>query len=108
MKRNIITAVILIMFSFSILPAAEKIKEKSFSGRVIFVSDSNVELKIGMTEITIDFAEDSKFINIDRSEGTKDIIKLCQMAKAYYVTADSKKILKKIIVTRESDCKKKK
>lgn len=105
-KRIIsITFIAVLFVSLPVLFASSKKTEvKSSTWRVINVYGDYIELKKGQTEISVYFAENTKFIAKDGTEGKKDIIMICQYVDADYRTEGTKKILNKIVVKKESDC----
>ena len=106
MKRNIIffaTISILLLSLLALLPA-EKTSDKTFKGRVIFLTDNFIELKRGEIETILYLSENTEFISKDGTGGGKNIIEICQVAKAFYQIEGGKNILNKIVVIKESDC----
>ncbi len=114
MKKHVIFMFAVLLMAVSFLSfqarqdsfaASKQTNGKIFSGRVIFVADNYIELKKGNTEVTVYFADNTRFISKDGKESAKNIITVCQYIEAYY-TDGAKKILNKIIVKKESDCDK--
>jgi hypothetical protein len=114
MKKNVIFMFAVLFMAVSFLSfqarqdsiaASKQANGKIFSGRVIFVADNYIELKKGNKEVTVYFADNTRFISKDGKENSKSIITVCQYIEAYY-TDGAKKILTKIIVKKESDCDK--
>ena len=104
MKKTLFITITAIFLSISILPAAKQIKDKSFKGRVIFVSNDYIEVKRGRAELIVHFTDKTIFVAKDGSEKNKEIIEICQVVKALYNKEQNKNILSKVIVLKESDC----
>ncbi len=111
-KRRVISLAVLTgIMIFSLSFAEEKSAEKkspaeTFSGRVIFLDNNSIEIKKGRTEITLNFNDDTVFVDKSGEEKNIDIIKLCQNVKAVYTKEGDKNILQKIKVIKESNCEK--
>ncbi len=103
-KKVFIITSAAVLLSFSILFATGKSKDKSFRGRVIYLSNDYVEVKRGKTELLIYFTDSTVFVSKEGNEKDKEIIKICQVVKAQYSKETEKNILNKIIVIKESNC----
>jgi hypothetical protein len=102
-KISITFASILIIFLIAITGFSEN-NLQQFSGRVINLTDEYIEVKKGRTEIILYITDDSKFIAKDGNKAGFDIIEICQYVKADYFKENSKNILDRIVITKESDC----
>ncbi len=104
MKKTLFITITAIFLSISILSATKQINDKSFKGRVIFVSNDYIEVKRGRAELIIHYTDNTVFVAKDGSEKDKKIIEICQVVKALYNKEQNKNLLSKIIVLKESDC----
>lgn len=78
-------------------------KEKSFTGRVIYIGDNYIEVKYGKSEKVFYIQEKSVFVKNNSNVSFADL-KPCQVVKVYY-TGDNKLIINKCEIIKESDCK---
>lgn len=72
--------------------------------RIIDVTDEYIEVKKGRTELTLYTSEDTVYIAKDGTETDGAIIEICQYVNVYYTTQGNQKLLKKIVIIKESDC----
>lgn len=96
-----IAAVLLLSITFA---APQQKNTRTIYCRIINVTDEYIEVKRGKTEITLFLTEDTKYIALDGSESSRNIIEICQYVDVTYTSDGSRKILKKIVIKKESDC----
>lgn len=106
MKKYIPVSFIAVFIVFaSVLTAVSKNNDaKLIRCRIINVTDEFIEVKKGRNELTLYTQEDTKYVSKDGEESGREIIEICQYVDVYYKTEDSRKILSKIVITKESDC----
>jgi hypothetical protein len=110
MNRIITVSLIIVAFVISAFfsDVSGKVKKSSlmtYKGRVINYTGEYIELKSGSKEVVLYYSDDTKYASSDGSLKDKNIIEICQMARAQYVSRGGKKILVKIQVLTESYCK---
>ncbi|MDY6932610.1 MAG: hypothetical protein SVZ03_00130 [Spirochaetota bacterium] len=106
MKKILCTIAFLTIYFF---PSTNELisreaKKKIFHGRVICVNSDNIEIKRGKIELILYFTENTRYIKMDKTEGSKGIIEICQEVKAYYIKEKKKNMLVKIVILKNSDC----
>jgi hypothetical protein len=108
MNRIIILLIFISAFSITFIRTAANGKEqtKTFKGEIINFTDEYIELKKGKKDITLYFSDNSKIISPDGKKAGKDIIAPCQIAKAYYINQDGKKIIVKLKIMKINKCRK--
>ncbi len=98
--KNIAIIVSLILF----LSALGFGKEKSFSGRVIYVAKDYIEVKYGKTE-KIFFINDKSVFTKNKASASFSSIEVCQVVKITYTTLDNKMFIGTCEIIKDSDCK---
>jgi hypothetical protein len=101
---SFISIAAVLVLSISLFAASPKKNVRTLYCRIINVTDKYIQVKKGKTEIVLFLAEDTKFIAPDGSENSKDIIEVCQYVDVTYTSEGTKKILKKIVIKKKSDC----
>lgn len=101
MMRSLSIIAISLIFFTNV--SASAVKMRSFSGRVIFVSEKYIEMKRGSKEIILYKAETLKVAGKSSDTG-KTAVEICQYAKAEYVKQNGRNVLTKLVITAESDC----
>jgi len=95
-----IAIIVSLIFVLSVVAFA---KEKSFTGRLIFIGKDYIEVKYGKTEKIFYVQEKSVFVKNNNNASFSDL-EPCQVVKVYY-TGDNKLIINKCEIIKESDCK---
>jgi|YNPMSStandDraft_1061717.scaffolds.fasta_scaffold08423_3 hypothetical protein len=95
-----IAIIVSLIFVLSVVVFA---KEKSFTGRLIFIGKDYIEVKYGKTEKIFYVQEKSVFVKNNNNASFSDL-EPCQVVKVYY-TGDNKLIINKCEIIKESDCK---
>ena len=98
---NTVLFIVLLMFATSSIVYT---KTESFTGRVISVSDTTIELKKGSDELIIKINQDTK---ISKGKALLSIadLKICQLIKVQY-SSDKELLAQKIEIIEESYCTK--
>ncbi len=107
MKRTvsaIVCAVVLFTGLALLHASASRPRNSSFSGEIINITDTFLELKRGKAEIILYFDQNTKFFDRSGAEGTKSIVELCQMVRATYTTRENRNILIRLQVVRPGKC----
>lgn len=107
MKQAGVTIAIIAVLAVAVAVAGVSAKgaQKKFKGRVIYVTDTFVELKKSKNEVTLYFTDASKVVGIDGKPSDKKALEPCQTAEALYTTAGGKRTIDVITIVKESDCK---
>ncbi|MEJ5362625.1 MAG: hypothetical protein WHV26_11240 [Spirochaetota bacterium] len=79
-------------------------KEKSFTGRLIFVGKDYIEVKYGKTEKVFYIQEKSVIMKNNTNASFADL-EPCQVVRIYYTAGDKKLFINKCEILKESDCK---
>ncbi|MGB4269103.1 MAG: hypothetical protein WBK20_07980 [Spirochaetota bacterium] len=79
-------------------------KEKSFTGRLIFVGKDYIEVKYGKTEKVFYIQEKSVIMKNNTNASFADL-EPCQVVKITYTAGDKKLFINKCEILKESDCK---
>ncbi len=98
MKKIAIILSLILVFSVIVIA-----KEKSFTGRVIFIGKDYIEVKYGKTEKTFYVHEKSVFVK--NTNASFADIEPCQVVTIYYTADDNKLFITKCEVIKESDCR---
>lgn len=99
MKRIIV--IVSLILSLSVVVFA---KEKSFTGRLIFIGKDYIEVKHGKTEKIFYIQEKSVIMKNNTNVSFADL-EPCQVVKINYTAGDNKLFITKCEVVKESDCK---
>ncbi|HSV95311.1 MAG TPA: hypothetical protein VLM75_00095 [Spirochaetota bacterium] len=81
-------------------------RQSEFTGRVIDVGGSYVELKRGARELRLEYAATTRFFGLDGVETDKNVIELCQVVKAVYQPVNRAGEPASIAVVKEGNCRK--
>lgn len=107
MKRNctVLSVTIIVLLMGSMVFAEKKGAYKTYRGRIIHLTDEYVELKWRAGELVFYFTENTRFLSRSGAEKDRSIIRLCQVVRVYYRIEDGKKVLYRIKVLGEGNCR---
>ncbi len=107
MKRTVsaIVCAVVLFSGLALLHASvSRDRNRSFSGEIINITDTFLELKRGRREITLYFDQSTKYFDRSGAEGAKSVIELCQVVRATYTTRENRNILVRLQVVRPGKC----
>lgn len=87
-----------------VLTATGFSKEKSFTGRVIYIANDHIEVKYGKTEKIFFINEKSEFTK-NKSNASFSSLEVCQVVRITYTLSDNKMYIKTCEILKDSDCK---
>ena len=99
MKKGVAIVLCTILFSIVLLA-----KDKSFTGRVIYVAKDHIEVKYGKTEKSFYINEKSVFLK-NKNTVTVSDIEICQIVRITYTVAEGKMFVQTCTIVKDSDCK---
>ena len=82
--RKICSGAILACFLFSIAAAYASARERTFTGVIIYLSDTSFEVKRGRRELVLVTTPETVYRNADGSVADRSVLELCSTVRVRY------------------------